>query len=84
MDENGKHVGIGGGGTGTMVTPSHATYDKSIDFNNITAYGVYNLRIGPDSTNGPVDTSLNGGMFVISSRFRQIGVSDCIFPRHKS
>lgn len=50
---------------GTMITPSHAAYGKSIDFNDITAYGVYDVRVYPDSTNNPVSTSLNGGMLVI-------------------
>ena len=80
VDENGKHVGIGGGGTGTMVTPSHATYDKSIDFNNITDYGVYNLRIAPDSINGPAGTSLNGGMFVIPAGYDK-SVFQIVFSR---
>lgn len=50
---------------GTMITPSRKTYDKSIDFNNITAYGVYDVRAHPDSVNNPVSTGLNGGMLVI-------------------
>lgn len=50
---------------GTMITPSRATYGKSIDFNDITAYGVYDVRTSPDSINNPVSTSLNGGMLVI-------------------
>lgn len=69
VDENGKHVDIGGGVTGTMITPSHATYDKSIDFNDITAYGVYDVRTAPGSVNVPVDTSLNGGMLVIPAGY---------------
>lgn len=54
---------------GTMITPSHETYEKSNDFNDITAYGVYDVRIGPDGVNGPVSKGLNGGMFVIPAGY---------------
>lgn len=54
---------------GTMITPSHAAYEKSIDFNDITAYGVYDVRTEPNSTNNPVSTGLNGGMLVIPAGY---------------
>lgn len=56
---------------GTMITPSHATYGRSIDFNDITAYGVYDVRTSPDSANNPVSTSLNGGMLVIPAGYNE-------------
>lgn len=80
VDENGKHVDIGGGGTGTMVTPSNATYDKPVDFNDITTYGVYDVRTTPGSANGPVDTSLNGGMLVIPAGYNG-SVFQIVFSR---
>lgn len=55
---------------GTMITPSRAAYEKSIDFNDITAYGVYDVKVNPDSTNNPVSPSLNGGMLVIPAGFQ--------------
>ena len=54
---------------GTMIAPSHETYEKSNDFNDITAYGVYDVRIGPDGINGPVSKGLNGGMLVIPAGY---------------
>lgn len=54
---------------GTMITPSRETYEKSNDFNDITAYGVYDVRIGPDGVNGPVSKGLNGGMLVIPAGY---------------
>lgn len=54
---------------GTMITPSRAAYDKYIDFNDITAYGVYDVRSGPGSVNNPVSPTLNGGMLVIPAGY---------------
>lgn len=56
---------------GTMITPSRAAYDKSIDFNDITAYGVYDVRAGANSPNNPVSTSLNGGMLVVPAGYEK-------------
>lgn len=56
---------------GTMITPSRAAYDKSIDFNDIAAYGVYDVRVTPNSTNNPVSSSLNGGMLVIPAGYEK-------------
>ena len=81
VDENGKHVDIGGGGTGTMITPSNVTYDRPVDFNNITAYGVYDVRTTPGSVNGPVGgESLNGGMLVIPAGYNG-SVFQIVFSR---
>lgn len=65
---------------GTMITPSHETYDKSNDFNDITAYGVYDVRIGPDGVNGPVSKGLNGGMLVIPAGYGE-SVFQIVFSR---
>lgn len=56
---------------GTMITPSHAAYGKFIDFNDLTAYGVYDVRAEAGSTNNPVSTSLNGGMLVIPAGYNE-------------
>lgn len=55
--------------TGAMMAPSRATYERPVNFNNITAYGVYDVRIGAGSTNGPVGENLNGGMLVIPAGY---------------
>lgn len=80
VDETGKHIDIGGGGTGTMVTPSNATYDRAFDFNDIATYGVYDVRTSPGSANGPVDGSLNGGMLVIPAGYNG-SVFQIVFSR---
>lgn len=54
---------------GTMITPSRTTYDRSVNFNDITAYGVYDVRIGAGSTNGPAGENLNGAMLVIPAGY---------------
>lgn len=63
-----------------MVTPSQATYDKFVDFNNITAYGVYDVRTSSGSVNSPVDGSLNGGMLVIPAGYNG-SVFQIVFSR---
>lgn len=54
---------------GTMITPSRETYEKSNNFNDITAYGVYDVRIGSNGVNGPAGKGLNGGMLVIPAGY---------------
>lgn len=52
---------------GTMITPSRATYEQVVDFNDITAYGAYDLRAMAGSGNQPTSNGDNvtGGMLVI-------------------
>ena len=54
---------------GTMITPSHTTYDRSFDFNDITAYGVYDVRTARNTSNSPVSSGINGGMLVIPAGY---------------
>lgn len=56
---------------GTMITPSRAAYGKFVDFNDLTAYGVYDVRAEASSTNNPVSTGLNGGMLVIPAGYNE-------------
>ena len=56
---------------GTMITPSHTTYDRLVNFNDIRAYGVYDVRSKAGSANGPTDQELNGGMLVIPAGFEK-------------
>lgn len=65
---------------GTMITPSHATYEKAVDFNDITACGVYDVRTGPGTANRPVNASLNGAMLVIPAGYNE-SVFQIVFSR---
>lgn len=55
---------------GTMITPSHTTYNRAFDFNDITAYGVYDVRAaGWNASNSPAGPGANGGMLVIPAGY---------------
>ena len=54
---------------GTMITPSRAIYDQTVNLNDITDYGVYDARTIGGSANKPVAGNFVGGMLVVPAGY---------------
>lgn len=68
---------------GTMITPSRAIYDRTVDFNDVKTCGVYDVRTVGGGSNKPVDANFTGGMLVIPAGY-DTSVLQLAFSRDSS